>query len=106
MINEERLTKALRYLAETDEPCATAKADMERAKFRAEAVRDAVFTRLDGSVADRAAQAKGSGEYAEAMNAYFTLLAEFEAMRNKRSTESIVVDVWRSLNASRRVGNV
>ena len=50
MITEDRLTKALRYLAETDEPCATAKADMERAKFRAEAVRDARRRGLGGEL--------------------------------------------------------
>jgi hypothetical protein len=40
------------------------------------------------------------------MNGYFTALQEFLAMKNKRSTESIVVDVWRSLNSSRNKGNI
>ena len=106
MIDESRLHKALTYLATTDEPCATLKTDMERAEFKAKATKDAMFKRLDGSVADRTAEAGASPEYGAAMEAYFSRLAEYEAMRNKRGTEAIVVEVWRSLNAARRHGNV
>jgi hypothetical protein len=106
MINEERLSKALRYLAETDEECARLKTNMERFEFKAKAVKDAIFMRLEGSVADRNAQAGASDDYNDAMETYFGALHEHEAMRNKRSTESIVVDVWRSLNSSRNKGNL
>ena len=106
MIDETRLHKALTYLATTDEPCAEAKAEMERAEFRAKAVKDAMFKRLDGSVADRQAAAGSSQEYDAAMEQYFDALKQYEAMRNKRSTEAIVVETWRSLNAARRQGNV
>ena len=106
MLDEGRLHKALTFLATTDEPCARLRADMERAEFKAKAIKDALFRRLDGSVADRQAEAGSSTEYAEAMDAYFGVLQDYEAMRNKRATESIVVETWRSLNASRRQGNV
>jgi len=33
MISDERAEKALRYLVDTDEPCALAKAEMERAEY-------------------------------------------------------------------------
>ena len=106
MIDEARLHKALTYLATTDEPCAEARADMERAEFKAKAVKDALFRRLSGSVADRQAEAGASAEYALAMGQYFDQLKAYEAMRNKRATEVIVIETWRSLNASRRQGNV
>jgi hypothetical protein len=57
MIDEARLHRALTYLATTDEPCAEARADMERMEFKAKAVKDALFRRLSGSVADRQAEA-------------------------------------------------
>ena len=106
MIDEKRLSKALTYMAETDEPCAELKADMERAEFMAKATKDAIFMRLDGTVAERAAQAGSHEEYAGAMGVYFGNLKRFEAMRNKRQTESLIVDVWRSLNSSRNKGNL
>ncbi len=47
MISEERAEKALRYLVDTDEPCALAKAEMERAEYGWKATREAVFTHAD-----------------------------------------------------------
>jgi hypothetical protein len=106
MITEDRLQKALTYLATTDEAVAQARTDMERAEFKAKTIKDAMFKRLDGSVADRQAEAGASPEYSAAMDEYFARLFEFEAIKNKRATEAIVVDTWRSLNAARRQGNI
>jgi hypothetical protein len=106
MIDEKRLTRALKFLAESDEECAALQAEMEEAKFKAEVVRETVFVHLDGSVADRAAHAKISQPHQEAMTKYFSLYRAYKAKANKRGTESIIVDTWRSLNASRRQGNI
>ena len=105
-ITTERMEKALSYLAETDETCAQLRADMERSEFKARAIKDALFMRLTGTVAERTAQAGASEEYGEAMNRYFDYLAAWEHVKNKRQTESIVVEAWRSLNSSRNRGNL
>ena len=106
MISEDRLAKALTYLAETDEPLAHLKAESERQKFKAEAIKAAIVLTAEGTVAEKQAQAVGSQQYTDAMNEYFRLTEEHDAVKNKRSTEVIVVEVWRSLNASRRAGNI
>jgi len=106
MISEDRLAKALTYLAETDEPLAHLKAEAERQKFKAEAIKAAIVLTAEGTVAEKQAQAVGSQQYTDAMNEYFRLTEEHDAVKNKRSTEVIVVEVWRSLNASRRAGNI
>jgi hypothetical protein len=106
LISEDRLQKALTYLAETDEPAAGLRADVERAEFKAKAVKDAVFLTLEGSVAERNALASTNKEYAKAMDDYFAALRASEAVRNKRSTESIVIEAWRSLNSGRNKGNI
>ena len=105
-VTDERAEKALRYLAETDEPAAEAKAEMERAEFAAKAVKDALFKRLDGSVADRQAEAGSSDEYAAAMDRYFRCVQMWEGVRNKRQTEALVCEIWRSVQANQRRGNV
>ena len=106
-VSIDRMEKALVYLAETDELAATLKADTERMEYKAKAVKDAIFRRIqDGSVADRQAIAGASEEYAAAMEAYFTALARSEHVRNKRSTEAIVIECWRSINSSRNKGNL
>ena len=103
-LSDERAEKALKFLAQTDEECAALKAEAERAEFRAKAIRDTVFRHAEGSVADRTAYAGSCEEYSAAMDDYFAQLRKYEAMRNKRSTETIVWDTWRSIQANRRAG--
>lgn len=106
LISETRLQKALEYLATTDEPAAGLRADVERAEFKAKGVKDAVFLTCEGSVAERQAIAGTNKEYTASMNEYFEALRVSDAMRNKRATESIVIDTWRSLNSGRNKGNI
>jgi len=40
------------------------------------------------------------------MNDYFKALRNFEAMKNERARNVIVIDVWRSLNAARNKGQI
>lgn len=104
LIEEDRLQKALTYLSTTDEPAAVLRADVERAEYKAKAVRDTVFLHSIGTVAERTALAGTHHDYTDAMEAYFDALRLSDAMRNKRSTESIVVEVFRSLNSARSKG--
>jgi hypothetical protein len=105
MIDEDRLQKALTYLATTDEPCAALRADMERTEFKAKAVRAAMIKHSSGSSASaREAEADASVEVSEAWEKHFKATHDYHAMANKRSTEVIIVDTWRSMNANRRQG--
>lgn len=104
MISDTRAEKALIYLASTDEECADLKAQMERQEFKARATKDALFLRVEGSVAERNAIAGSADEYKLAMDAYFDALRRYEAMRNKRTTEVIVMDTWRTIQANQRKG--
>lgn len=101
-ISQDRMEKALAYLATTDEPCASLRADMERAEYKAKRTKAAVFQLSEGSVAERNATAETAGDTQNAYEQYFTALRDYEAMKNKRSTEEIVIETWRSLNANRR----
>ena len=106
MISIERMEMALKYLAETDDKFAYHKAHAARTEHKAKAIKQAVFLRCDGTVAERTAKAEDSDEYKAAMDNYFEALREAEHVKNKRATESIVIEVWRSLNSSRNKGNI
>jgi hypothetical protein len=103
-ITQQRMEEALEYLTDTDEQCASLRADMERAEFRAKRTEQAVFKISDGTVADRTADAKTHKDTLAAYEQYFTAMQSYHAMSNKRATESIVIDTWRSINANRRQG--
>ena len=106
MISKERLQEALTYLAVTDEECAKHRAEHARSEFFAKSVKNTIFKSLEGSIADRTAEAECSQTYTDAKNREFDEFFRYEAMKNKRATESIVIEVWRSLNAGRNKGQI
>ena len=102
MISEERAEKALRYLVDTDETAAAAKAEMERAEFAYKRTREAVFTHSQGTVAERQATAMQHASTLEAHERYVMAISLYNTLANKRDTERIVMDAWRTLQANRR----
>jgi hypothetical protein len=104
MINDERAEKALRYLAISDESCAAAKANQERMEYKAKAVRQQVFLIEEGTVAERQAKAEVDHDHQNALEEYFDAMKTYSAIANKRETERIVLDTWRTISANRRSG--
>lgn len=104
MISDERAEKALRYLAATDESCAAAKAHQERMEYKAKAVRQQVFLIEEGTVAERQAKAEVDHDHQNALEQYFDAMKTYSAIANKRETERIVLDTWRTISANRRSG--
>lgn len=106
MISETRLNKALKYLAETDEDAARAKALMISLEDQRKTVKALAFLKAQGTVAEREANAYNSQEYRDHAEKLENAVADYEALRNKRATETIIIEVWRSLNAARRSGQI
>ena len=104
MISEDRAEKALRFLVDTDEAAALAKAEMERAEFAYKRTREAVFTHSTGTVAERQASAMQHESTKDAHERFVQSIALYNKLNNKRDTERIVMDAWRTLQANRRQG--
>lgn len=106
MISEDRLQKALTYLAETDEPSAKARAYVKGLEQQRKTVKAFAFLSASGTMAEKEAKAYASPEYEEVTQAIENAVADAELYFNKRSTEMLIVEVWRSVNAGRRKGNI
>ena len=106
IVSEERLTKALKYLAETDEPAARAKAYMIGIENQEKTILAVGFLAATGTVAERESNARTSAEFLQWQKTHEQAVYDFEIMRNKRNTETMIVEVWRSLNSNRRAGVV
>ena len=104
LINDTRLSAALQKIAQTDEPVATLHVEVERAEFRAKAIKDAIFLRSEGSIAERNAIAGTHVEYSAAMEKYFSALQAHDIMKNERSREIIIIECWRSMSSARTKG--
>jgi hypothetical protein len=106
MISDEKLEAALRYLSETDEQAAGARAQRLRAEFARERLR-AKLTLESNETSDtkRRAWAECQPAYAEACEYEAQTVGDDEFLRNKRNTANVIVEAWRSENANRRAGS-
>jgi hypothetical protein len=108
VVTDEKMQAAISCLSEdpdtNDDAAAVARADMDRAEFKAKRIKDALIKHGDGGVGERTAAAGCDPAYLDAMEEYFAASQLYEFVRNKRSTAAIIVDVWRSENAARRQG--
>lgn len=103
-ISSDRMEKALRFLAETDDEVAEAEGEMQRAEYKHSLVKDRIFLTSDGTVAERNARAGCASEALEAHESYVQALIKVKQLRAKRETESQVIGVYRTQEASRRQG--
>ena len=106
MISQDRLEKALTFISTTDEKAAELKTDVERAAYKIKAMKAQIIAHEDGAMELRKAIAEKHERVAEATGAWLEYFKQYHALDNKRKTEILVIDVWRSLNASRRQGNI
>lgn len=108
VVTNERMQKAVDCLSDdadtNDDAAAVARANMDRAEFKAKRIKDALITHGEGGVGDRTAAAGCDERYLAAMDEYFDAVRTYETVRNKRATASIIIDVWRSENSARKQG--
>jgi hypothetical protein len=93
---------AMEFLAETDDKYALAKADLLRTEILAKRVRAKLFAVGTGSVEARKAAAEVDSEVIGVDDALVEATVAFEALKARRSRAEILIDVFRTLEASRR----
>lgn len=106
MIKDSRCSVALHYLADTDEACAELKTDVARKEYALDLAKKRIFLEATGNVEERKAQAEVSAQVQSAVIAHLEATLAYEKLRAKRTTEALLIDTWRSVNANRRTGNI
>jgi hypothetical protein len=93
---------AMDFLAETDISYAEAKTLLMKTEILCKRTRSRVFVTQEGSVEARKAAAEVHKDVIEADDTYIAATLEYETIKARRSRAEIVIDVWRSIEASRR----
>jgi hypothetical protein len=96
------MENALEHLSDTDDPFAEVKTNMLRCEILCKRVRARIFVTEEGSVEVRKAKAEVHEEAIRADDAYCEATLAFERLRASRARAEIVIDVFRTLEASRR----
>jgi hypothetical protein len=106
MISEKRLEEAMRMLATTDETSAELKTNMLRKEYVMDLARRRCFLIHEGNIEERKAKAETDNSVTLAAEVYYEAVGAYEKLKAQRATEELIVEVWRSLNANRRAGNI
>ena len=104
---DERVEKAINYLAETDEPAANAKALYHGLDAQTKTIEAIEFKKLSGvemTVPAKNAEVHTSEAYISHHKKIYDAMLAFEIYRNRRSTAEILVEYWRSTQANKRQG--
>ena len=105
MITEERVEKSIRYMAESDEPYAYAHAKAKAIEKEEKIVKAQAFIdakRLYDTVAEANAVAESSQEYKDWKDRWENSLADVKLLENKRETEKVIWETWRTEQANLR----
>ena len=90
------------FLAESDDVYAQEKMELERAEICRKRVRARIFQTADGTVAERQAIAETSPDTIAEDDRYIACIKAFETVRARRQRAELLIEVWRSINASQR----
>jgi hypothetical protein len=107
-LNEDRVERALALLAETDLEVAEWKGAVLRTEHMAKVAEAVAYKSFgsEGSVEDRKQQTKLAPEVQKAWEEHFLAVVKHEGLKARREREFIVIDLFRTIEASRRKGNV
>lgn len=107
VVTDERLDKAMSYLATTDLECAERKAMVLRTEFRAKHTEALVYSAFtEGSVEDKKQATRLDERVVKAWDEHFNAVRDYENVKAQRERNVLVVELWRSTNANRRHGNI
>ena len=108
MITEKRLEDALKFLSETDGQNAEANANV---KYLDRLLKRKKALHITGNSVDKSISAKeqtyyASDTYKNAVEELFQAEVKASTLENKRDKEGLIIDLFRTLEASRRKNNI
>ena len=97
---------AVKYLASTDESHARARAEYNALSELRKTVRAFCFEESKGGVAERTMAAERHPDYVAHIEKIKQAEIEFHTMHNKRKRAEITVELYRTMAANQRRGNI
>lgn len=106
-LNADRVEQALKYIAQTDIEHAQLSGSVKQLEELLKAVKAREYLKSAGSSdGARKAEAECSASYTKAVKEWSDVLVEFKTIDNLRNREFLIIDLFRTLEASRRKGNL
>lgn len=103
-ITIESIEEAIHFIAATDEEYAAVKAGVKAAEHTMKTIKAEQYLLTKGTVAEREAQAITTEAYRAEVMKMEDLFCMAETLTAKRKSKELMIDVWRTLEATRRRG--
>lgn len=106
-VSEDRIGAVLDFLARNDDVFAELKVATSRTEYLAKLEEAMIYKTIAvGSVEDKRSEAKISPKVMAKWDEHYSALIAYEKMRAKRERAVLLIDLYRTVEASRRQGNV
>ena len=102
----ERVGKAINYLANTDEEYGQHCAAVSAMDHKVKTLKAMEYLKTSGTVGERQAIVDSSQAYKDWAEEMENITADKEIMRARRATASLLIELWRSVNAARSKGQI
>ena len=102
----DRVGECLNELSTTDHEYALLYAAREAQKERIKLIKAKAFLEAEGTVAERNAVADSHPDTEQAINDYQNTIADFKLLEARRKRCETEIEVWRTVEASRRRANI
>lgn len=105
-LDANRVEEALKYLAQTDIQHAELSGRVKQLEELLKSVKSKEYLIAEGTDGIRKAQAESSWSYIESVKEWAEAWTQFKTIDNLRNREFLIIDLFRTLEASRRRGNI
>lgn len=105
-LTENRVAMALSQLSQSDESHAALAGEVKYRDAKLKQAEAHGFLKAVGTVAERQAKALISQDFNEALDGQLKAFVEFKTLDNQRNHEIRITEIWQTLSANRRKGNV
>ena len=104
--DEAQVSRALKHLADTDVEEAVLRGAVKAIAERRKITKAIAYQNAEGTNADRQEAAYASPAYKDLIDEMENTIADHALIENKRQRAILTIDVWRSINANQRKGNI
>ena len=106
-LTDNRIERALSYLKSTDASHAEARSQVDYLELKKKTIEAAAFLDApEGTVAEKQAYVYTTQAYKDHCEEYKQAVLEYQRITNERNREIQVIEVWRTVNANQRKGNI
>lgn len=105
-VTADQIERAMQFLATTDLEVGERKGETLRTEFMAKVAESLTYKQLTGGVEERKRALMLDENVQKAWDKHFQAIVQHETLRARRKRAELLIELYRTFEASRRIGNI